>query len=245
MIADTSTAITLRREMLASLHDRLYTPPTRDDLKWRDFAEAATSVSAAANWKTMYERYSREDALGLTDALPADLPEEWVVLSLHLAADRQSLVAVRRQAKEPPLILQLPLDRLGHREGEEELLNFWAASTEMMDIIAGANETAQRAKHCVTQEARAAWWKERKSLDRRLAELLVNIETRWFGAFIVSTLMVCLLRVASFISPSCSLRFLGATHSNCERHPKQPSESSIAGQARTSTSQNDFDDKGQ
>lgn len=117
------------------------------------------------------------------DDIGSLLPDSWSVLSLHVTPDAMSLLAVFYAPNAQPLILQLPFDRVGRREGDESIFDLQAARLEMNEITSAANATSQNAKNVTSYEDRRNWWAERKALDRRLAELLVNIEKRWLGAY--------------------------------------------------------------
>jgi separase len=190
-ITASQTGITLRREMLDSIQTRLSQGIMPNDLAWPSHpyqAVTATGAAMSAFWQEARSRYianlnpgSMHD-ISIVDQLPA----EWSALTLHLSADKQSLLAVKLEHDRKPLILQLPLDRLGRREGEDHLLSFDLSKGELLDIIKASNETCRMAKDVTTTEGRKAWWKQRKELDMRLATLLVNIDERWLGAFKVS-----------------------------------------------------------
>ena len=163
-----------------------------DDLQWPGSASKARTASGAIlaqYWQTLQLRYSADLSQGTPSvgSITASLPLNWAVLSLHLSLDHLSIIAVRHTHGRKPLVMQLPLDRLGKREGEDHLLSFDLARGEMLEIIRGSNTTSQQAKDITSVEGRRAWWKERKELEARLATLLVNIDERWFGAFRVSS----------------------------------------------------------
>ena len=80
------------------------------------------------------------------------------------------------------MIFGFPLDRRS-RDGEETEISFEAAITELEDIVNSSNEGTRGAKHVEGQEAKIAWWKERKELDTRMGSLLEGIEHVWLGAF--------------------------------------------------------------
>lgn len=174
--------------MLDSIHARLSQGILANDLTWPSHpyeSAVANGASMSGYWQKARSRYitnlnpgSLHD-ISIVDQLPAN----WSVVTLHLSPDKQSLLAVRLERHTRPLVLQLPLDRLGKREGEDHLLSFDLAKGELLDIIKASNETCKNAKDTTTVEARKAWWKQRKELELRLATLLVNIDQRWLGAF--------------------------------------------------------------
>lgn len=184
---ESSVAISIRREMLESLTAKLSSKALQKDLMWPKVTSPPPQPQDDLNayWHTLHGRYTAELKSGLltTSHWSSSLPQEWVTLSLHLSLDERSILAVRYQGGRAPLTLQLPIDRVGSRESEEELLTFATAKQELSAIVAANNHTAQRAKMVQTKDDRITWWKSRKVLEDRLHHLLQGIEERWFGGF--------------------------------------------------------------
>jgi separase len=59
----------------------------------------------------------------------------------------------------------------------------------MISIVDQSDESARVAKHVSTNAGRMEWWQTRHDLDKRLGELLEGIETNWFGAFKVRSVV--------------------------------------------------------
>lgn len=110
------------------------------------------------------------------------LPDNWNVLSLSLSADQTEFVVSRLHQGRAPFLLRLPLRR-GNSEDEEEQFTFEDGRDEMKELIRLANESAHAAKLQVDRQAKKGWWKNREALDRRMENLLQNIENVWFGGF--------------------------------------------------------------
>ncbi|KAL3458583.1 peptidase family C50-domain-containing protein [Aspergillus heterothallicus] len=111
------------------------------------------------------------------------LPDNWNVLSLSLSADQTEFVVSRLHRGQPPFLLRLPLRR-GNSEGdEEEQFTFEDGREEMQELIRLANESSHAAKLQVDRQMKKDWWKNREALDRRMENLLQNIENVWFGGF--------------------------------------------------------------
>ncbi|KAL4787855.1 hypothetical protein BJX76DRAFT_317828 [Aspergillus varians] len=110
------------------------------------------------------------------------LPENWNVLSLSLSADQTEFVVSRLHQGQSPFLLRLPLRR-GNSEDEEEQFTFEDGRDEMKELIRLANESAHAAKLQIDRHAKKEWWKNREALDRRMENLLQNIENVWFGGF--------------------------------------------------------------
>ncbi|KAL2824028.1 peptidase family C50-domain-containing protein [Aspergillus cavernicola] len=110
------------------------------------------------------------------------LPDNWNVLSLSLSADQAEFVVSRLHQGCAPFLLRLPLRR-GNSEDEEEQFTFEDGREEMQKLIRLANESAHAAKLQIDRQSKKEWWKNREALDRRMENLLQNIESVWFGGF--------------------------------------------------------------
>ena len=110
------------------------------------------------------------------------LPENWNVLSLSLSADSTEFVVSRLHKGSTPFLLRLPLRR-GNSDDDEEQFTFEDGREEMQELIKLANQSAHAAKAQVDKQMKKQWWKNREALDRRMENLLQNIENVWFGGF--------------------------------------------------------------
>ena len=139
-----------------------------------------------ACWESIRAKHA--DNTFLPDYAPKldDLPSSWAVVSFNVTDDRNTMFLSRHQKGHQPVVFCMPLDRQGRREGEEDLFTFDIAKNELDDILRLSNEASRGSKHIVEVEAKAAWWAHRRALDRRLEELLANLEFCWLGAFKVS-----------------------------------------------------------
>lgn len=184
--AEAGVAVATRREMLEVLHAKLTQGILHDDLKWPHAQPRLTVTKpTSTHWLNMETRYVNSMTKGSlpSSSIASRLPHKWSVLSLHMTPDNESLLAIRYDRNRRPVVLQLPLDRVCRREGEEDLFDLQSARSEMSDIIMSANTTSQNAKNMTSMDERRTWWSERKELDKRLASLLVDIEQRWLGAY--------------------------------------------------------------
>jgi len=111
------------------------------------------------------------------------LPGNWNVLSLSLSADCTEFVVSRLHKGQTPFLLRLPLKRGNSDEDDEEQFTFEDGREEMQELIKLANESAHAAKEQVDKQMKKQWWKNREALDRRMENLLQNIENVWFGGF--------------------------------------------------------------
>jgi hypothetical protein len=102
-------------------------------------------------------------------------------MSLNDAKDE--LLLTRYRSGQSPFILRLPMARYKSRDLDEEIFDFHAGKREMHEIIELANFSAHDARHMNVKGAKTQWWAEREALDKRLADLLVNIESIWLGGF--------------------------------------------------------------
>ncbi|KAL4977974.1 Separin [Aspergillus desertorum] len=128
------------------------------------------------------ELESEDVCSDFTDEYVDILPDNWNVLSLSLSADRTEFVVSRLHRGRSPFLLRLPLRR-GNSEDEDEQFTFEDGRDEMKELIRLANESAHAAKLQVDRQMKKEWWKNREALDRRMENLLQNIESVWFGGF--------------------------------------------------------------
>ncbi|KAL6239469.1 Separin [Aspergillus navahoensis] len=128
------------------------------------------------------ELESRDVSSNFTEEYVDILPDDWNVLSLSLSADLTEFVVSRLHRGRSPFLVRLPLRR-GNSEGDEEQFTFEDGRDEMKELIRLANESAHAAKLQVDRQMKKEWWKNREALDRRMENLLQNIENVWFGGF--------------------------------------------------------------
>ncbi|KAK5723968.1 separin protein [Elasticomyces elasticus] len=112
------------------------------------------------------------------------LPKEWTALSINLSDDSSELHIARYRSGQTPLILRLPFSR--HKPddpNDDEAFDYDAGKAEIQSIIEVSNYSCHNSGNVDGKGAKSNWWAEREALDRRLHELLVNIENIWFGGF--------------------------------------------------------------
>lgn len=111
------------------------------------------------------------------------LPESWTAVSLSLNEDRNELFAARYRKSQQPLTLKLPFAR--HRQDDEEqnAFDYEMGKAELQEIIMLSNKSCHIGGNMEAKGAKSKWWSEREALDRRLQELLMNIENIWLGGF--------------------------------------------------------------
>ncbi|KZT63999.1 hypothetical protein DAEQUDRAFT_815284 [Daedalea quercina L-15889] len=139
-----------------------------------------------AYWQSVASRYQSSifDESGQSTADRPPLPKNWSVINISVTEDKSMLFVSRQRTDLEPLVFCLPLR--GRREDEEDVrLTFGDAIDELKEIMRLNDEGTRGASNVKKndQAARAAWWAARGALDRRLQDLLSNIEFCWFGAF--------------------------------------------------------------
>lgn len=149
-----------------------------------DIDKQLTDHCDPLDWPTSGSSATDGDSLcaDLTKEYVDILPENWNVLSLSLSADRTEFVVSRLHQGRTPFLLRLPLKR-GNSDDDEEQFTFEDGRQEMQELIQLANESAHAAKAQIDRQSKKQWWKNREQLDRRMENLLQNIETVWFGGF--------------------------------------------------------------
>ncbi|KAG7878718.1 hypothetical protein KL938_003861 [Ogataea parapolymorpha] len=116
-----------------------------------------------------------------THNLPSVLPSNWVTVCLDLDMNSGCLLLTRYGPKQDPVFIKLPLER--HLIGRHA--SFGSAVQELEAIIQESDRTTRIEVTSLvkTRADRANWWAQRKSLDRRLKQLLWEIDSHWFGCF--------------------------------------------------------------
>jgi separase len=111
------------------------------------------------------------------------IPKTWTTLSISLSENKHDLCITRLQAGHSPFVIRLPLERASSRDADTEVFNFQQGRAELLEIIRLANQTCHDARDMTVKENKAAWWADREDLDKRLKELLDNMERDWLGGF--------------------------------------------------------------
>ncbi|KAL6306065.1 peptidase family C50-domain-containing protein [Sparassis latifolia] len=137
-------------------------------------------------WKEVQKKYQSAifDAPSMSAPRVRLLPANWTVVNITVTEDKSTMFVTRQKASQSPLIFCLPLK--GRRENQDdEHLAFDDAIGELKEIIRLSDEGTKGAANIKKDDksARAAWWADRTALDKRLQELLDNIEFCWLGAF--------------------------------------------------------------
>lgn len=210
LFLDVSSAITLRRELLEAIQQKFIR--TSDDLQWplitpngtplprpktrlrgrmvsMDSDEEDSAIDEASlkhYWDSIRDKYNNHsfDLANFSTYQADHLPTNWTVISINITDDRNTMFISRQVAQREPLVFCVPLK--GRRETEEdEHLTFDDALNELRQIITLSNKGTRQAIHVKNDDpqARTDWWAERNALDKRMQELLENIEFCWLGAF--------------------------------------------------------------
>lgn len=114
------------------------------------------------------------------------IPKSWTAVSICLSDDGSELHIARYRSESTPLILKLPFAR--HKPSDDDDMDddpfdYFKGKSELKEIIDLSNYTCHNPGSLDAKGAKTKWWKEREDLDRRLQELLINIENIWFGGF--------------------------------------------------------------
>ncbi|KZO95424.1 hypothetical protein CALVIDRAFT_599208 [Calocera viscosa TUFC12733] len=210
-LLEMSSGTSLHRQVLESIDLKLRPTKHLNDLEWStivpnrnvgekrpalpqdpdlqdeddDSADEDDQRSDTIYWRSTRERYQTLlSDVGVQGPAQVDmLPANWTVISINVTEDQSTMLIARHRPQREPLILCLPLDRQGKREGEDDQFTFQSALEELDDIIESSNQGISAAKEVAGKDATASWWSERSELDRRLGELLETMEFCWLGAF--------------------------------------------------------------
>ena len=111
------------------------------------------------------------------------LPKPWTAVSLALDESCTSLYIARYRTDQTPLVVRLPFSRHQDEELGNETFDYVTGKEELQDIIQLSNTSCHTNGDLSAKGAKSKWWNEREALDRRLQELLINMEDMWFGGF--------------------------------------------------------------
>ncbi|KAL8349633.1 hypothetical protein RB598_005146 [Gaeumannomyces tritici] len=111
------------------------------------------------------------------------IPKDWTVISVSLSDNKHDLCVSRLQAGHSPFVIRLPLERGSSRDSANDSFNYHQGRAELQEIIGLADGSAHRAKDMAKKRLKSEWWAEREELDKRLGELLENVEQVWLGGF--------------------------------------------------------------
>ena len=113
------------------------------------------------------------------------LPEPWTAVSLSMDADCSELYITRHRSGQSPITLRIPFSR--HKpedeDDESQAFDYCAGKAELQDIVQASNYSCHNTGNLEVKGAKTNWWSEREALDKRLHELLTNIENIWLGGF--------------------------------------------------------------
>ncbi|KAM3415614.1 Separin [Cercospora zeina] len=111
------------------------------------------------------------------------LPKSWTAVSLSLNEQCDELYVARYCSGQTPLLMRLPFSRQQSDDDDENLFDFLVGRAELQEIIELSNYSCHNSTDTSVKGAKTNWWSEREALDRRLQELLINIENIWLGGF--------------------------------------------------------------
>ncbi|EME48667.1 hypothetical protein DOTSEDRAFT_84234 [Dothistroma septosporum NZE10] len=111
------------------------------------------------------------------------LPRTWTAVSINLSESCEELYVAKYRGAQSPLVLRIPFSRQKSDEAEQELFLFEDGKSELEEIINLSNFSCHNNLDTSAKGAKTNWWAEREALDRRLHELLINMENLWLGGF--------------------------------------------------------------
>ncbi len=205
MVVDVSCSMTLARELVEAIDNKLSELRPTPDICWPSNKPTAVKPKQSGDdeeasdfnefagfryqeyWQSVRERYINfEPTLEYLTRRPVDaLPDNWSVVSISTTEDKTALLVSRQRPHRESLTFCIPLSRHGRKEGddEEQQLSYSNAIAELEEIVSASNAQAKEAVHIHGREAKASWWAERRILNQRMKELVENIEFCWLGGF--------------------------------------------------------------
>ncbi|KAF2158923.1 hypothetical protein M409DRAFT_71401 [Zasmidium cellare ATCC 36951] len=140
-----------------------------DPLAWPETAIQPSATSTTA--KNFGDQYANL------------LPSSWTAVSMTLNEQCDELYITRYRSSQSPLIIRLPFSRQRSDEADDEVFDFEMGKDELKEIIELSNYSCHNSLDTKAKGAKTNWWNEREALDRRLQELLINMENLWLGGF--------------------------------------------------------------
>ncbi|KAF8591367.1 hypothetical protein K439DRAFT_1627079 [Ramaria rubella] len=204
-LLDASAAITLHHEFIDAIEQK-FPESAPDELMWPNPSDALTgilqsreivesrdtdgqpAVDLKAYWESVRTRCQLDH--GQHRCLPTSqlnlLPTNWTVVNISITDDKSTMFLSRQRSDSEPMLFCIPLERHSRKDedpGEQFVFN--GAMQQLKNILRDSDQSAQDAKKVSTddREAKSAWWAQRVSLDKRMQDLLDNIEFCWLGAF--------------------------------------------------------------
>ena len=111
------------------------------------------------------------------------LPKEWDVVSMTVSESEEEILISKMRLGEAPFVLRIPFNRQTGLDCDDVCFGFAEAKRELQDTIELANRSSQEANTQTQKIIKKEWWSTRNALDRRIQDLLINIESIWFGGF--------------------------------------------------------------
>lgn len=108
------------------------------------------------------------------------LPTNWQVLTVDYVLPTNSLVIVRYDSRfNAPLFVNISLD------GKREQVSYKSILASLQSIIEDSDKTTsiEVTQNINTYEEKSQWWDTRRSLDKKLENLLTDIDVEWLGGF--------------------------------------------------------------
>ncbi|QIW98232.1 hypothetical protein AMS68_003750 [Peltaster fructicola] len=143
---------------------------------------SSTPKSAQLPWPCVMPTEQDDETVAAVE-ISDILPDSWTVVSLQLSADATELLVMRQHKDDACFIVRLPFARQDIEAERADSFDFAAGKAELAEIIEQSNSICHAGNEPSKKMASAAWWREREQLDKRLHELLVNIEEIWLGGF--------------------------------------------------------------
>ncbi|KAH7913084.1 peptidase family C50-domain-containing protein [Hygrophoropsis aurantiaca] len=176
----------LPRPKLVTQNQSRFNRPAFNSGSESDNDEPPPNEPLKSYWDAIRAKHNSQsfDPTDLATTSLETLPRNWTVVNISLTKDKSTMFVCRQRAQSEPLVFCVPLK--GRRETEDdEHLAFEDALNELQEIVKLSDLGTRQAVHVKNDDpqARAAWWKDRISLDKQMQELLENIEFCWLGAF--------------------------------------------------------------
>ncbi|KAJ3159011.1 hypothetical protein HDU86_002180 [Geranomyces michiganensis] len=183
---EAAKGLTYRREMVASLYERVLAGASRP--AWPPVVIADTPPTNAPQClnRILAAAHARDQASAPSEfftELASLMPINWIVCTISIDLHRDDMLLTRFEHDHEPIVVRLPLQRQALRNADDSGVSCSDVLGELQEILDASNATTKDTAAYQTKAEKKEWWRARQELDDRLSALLGQVEGSWLGAF--------------------------------------------------------------
>ncbi|OZJ05791.1 hypothetical protein BZG36_01275 [Bifiguratus adelaidae] len=186
---ETMNGLVIGREMYTTLNQQLH-PSYGQSITWpaESLSDEKTHQLNAPPWiiehlmrlLELYKPDSAFDFAGFADQYINILPRHWSICCISVDVEHEELYISRLKAYKTPITCRL---RLSRYDKTGACNRFVEVTEEFTSIISESSTTTQKQSYRMTDEEKTQWWTQRRALDRRLQDLVMDLERSWLGGY--------------------------------------------------------------